>query len=179
LNIKYYYEIGYGNHLSPFIGMPWLLASTNLFTHSTPTNQNLYISVAHREMLPVVLTALGLYNDSSYINASHIKGALPLDQINYHRRWKSSKILLFLGHIALERLYCKSVANNGSFIRILVNSTLKTLPGCANGPGASCPLRRYIDYVDHRHKRYKNFSKVCQIHYNTTDLFTLYQKDDN
>jgi acid phosphatase len=125
LNIKYYYELGYGNDLSPIIGMPWLVASSNLFKDSNKTNENLYISVAHREMLPIILRSLGLYNDSAYINAEHIKYVLPLDQINYHRTWRSSEMIPFLGYLALERMDCTSDTHNGSFIRIILNSIPK------------------------------------------------------
>jgi acid phosphatase len=176
-DIKYYYELGYGNHLSPIIGMPWLVASSNLFKDSYKTDQNLYISVAHREMLPIILTSLGLYNDSAYINAENIKYALPLDQINYHRTWKSSKIIPFMGHVALERMDCNSDTHNGSFVRIIVNSIPKPLPGCSNGPGGSCPLSQYNNYINRRNGLYKNFSKACHVHSNSTnDSFTHFQK---
>ncbi|UJR29443.1 hypothetical protein I4U23_010655 [Adineta vaga] len=122
----------------------------------TCTDQNLYINVVHREMLPLVLTALGLYNDT---NQNQI---FPLNQINYQRKWKSSKFVPFLGHIALERLQCTSSSYNGNFIRILVNSEPQPLPGCASGPGASCPIVQYMSYIKNRDDSYEDFSKACQ-----------------
>ncbi|CAF3407061.1 unnamed protein product [Rotaria sp. Silwood1] len=172
-DIKYYYELGYGNDLSPSLGMPWVVASSDLFYRTT--DQNLYISVAHREMPPFILTALGLYNDSSSADVQTSNSTFSLHQINYGRIWKSSKFIPFLGRVALERLDCSSAMYNGSFVRVLINSVPKPLPGCASGPGASCPLEQYMHYVRKRNEQHSTFSKACNIHYRgTTDMLTVY-----
>lgn len=151
--------------------MPWVIASSHLLNDASNTKQDFYIGVAHRQMPPVILTALGLYNDSEYTAASNANSAFPLNQINYHRAWKSSEIIPFLGHVALERLNCMSAAYTGSFIRVLVNSSPKPLPGCSDGPGASCPLGQYMDYIKQRNELFEDFSKACGVNYeNTTDV---------
>jgi len=170
-DIKYHYELGYGNNLSPYLGIHWVKSMTDILSKSNYSNQNLYISVVHREMLPVVLVSLGLYNQSEYLQFT-------LNQINNDRIWKLSNIIPFLGRIQLERFTCSSIDYNGSFIRIIVNSKPKTIPGCSQGPGDSCPLQHFIDYVDQRYHKYKNFSNVCQLYHNYTfDFLTFFQKD--
>ena len=174
-DIKYYYELSYGNDLSPSLGMPWVVASSELLNRTTATDQNLYISIAHREMPPFILTSLGLYNDSSFGGAANTNATFPLDEINHHRLWKSGEFVPFLGRVALERLDCTSAAKNGSFVRVLVNSAPKPLPGCASGPGSSCPLKQYMAYIDARNGMFDDFSKACHIpQRNTSDMLTIY-----
>ncbi|CAF1293391.1 unnamed protein product [Adineta steineri] len=173
-DIKYHYSLGYGNVLAPSLGMPWVEASSDLLNYTTDTDQSLYINVVHREMPPLILTALNLFNDSNYVGAMNRNPTLPLDQINYQRAWKSSKFIPFLGHIALERLQCTSASYTGKFVRILVNSAPQALPGCANGPGASCPLAQYMDYVGDRDELYQDFTDACKMnHQNTTDVLSF------
>lgn len=160
-DIRYYYELGYGSNLSPSLGMPWIVATSHLLNQTVNSKQNLYISVAHRQMPPLLLTALGLYNDSEYITTSNKDPIIPLDKINYRRVWRSSDFITFSSQIALERLNCKSSAYFGSFVRILVNSAPKPLPKCSSGPGASCPLSQYLDYVKQRDDLFEDFSKAC------------------
>lgn len=172
-DIKYYYELSYGNDLSPSLGMPWVMASSQLLHRTNSEDQDLYISVAHREMPPFILTALGLYNDSSA--GSPANSTFPLDHINDHRVWKSSEFIPFLGRVALERLECGSTAFNGSFVRVLVNSAPKPLPGCRSGPGFSCPLEQYMKYIISRNGTFAEFSKACEIpHNNASNLLNIY-----
>lgn len=174
-DIKYYYSFGYGNNLSPSLGMPWVVATSDLLNATTATYQDLYISVVHREMLPFVLTALGVYNDSKDADGTHVNPTFPLDQINYQRAWKSSKFVPFLGHIALERLQCTSMVHTGKFVRILVNSAPQSLPRCTQGPGASCPLAQYMDYITRQDESFENFSNACKMNsQSTTNVLTFF-----
>ena len=167
-DIKYYYEIGYGNDLSPYLGIHWIKSLTDILTKSINSKQNFYISVVHREMLVVVLVSLGLYNQTEYIQGNNIKLIYPLNNINYDRLFKSSEIMSFLSRIQIEIFSCSSIDYNGSFVRILVNSLVKPLPGCSQGPGDSCPLIDFIHYINQRYEIYKNFSKICQNNYTST-----------
>ena len=163
-DIKYHYELGYGNHLSPYLGIHWVKAMSDTFKSK---DHKFYISVVHREMLPVVLVALGLYNYSNY----------PLEnRMNLDRPWRSSEILPFLGRIQLEVFSCSSIEFSGSFVRVIVNGNPKILPGCSQGPGFSCALTDFVQYVDQRYKTYQNFSQACQLNQTKTfDHLTFYQ----
>jgi hypothetical protein len=165
-DIKYHYELGYGNHLSPYLGIHWIKSITDILTKSKSFDQNLHISVVHREMLPIVLVSLGLFNQSTFL--------FPLNEINDDRIWKSSNIIPFLARIQFERFICSSIDYNGSFIRILINSKPKPIPGCSQGPAHSCPLQHFINYIDQRYRKYKNFSNICKLNYNYT--LNLFQK---
>ncbi|CAF0840388.1 unnamed protein product [Didymodactylos carnosus] len=174
-DIKYHYQLGYGADRSPSLGMPWVVASSNLLNEARTTDQDLYISFTHRQKPLLVLTSLGLYNNSCYAGVDDINTTFPLDQINHQRAWRTSELIPVLGHVALERLDCASVTHTGSFVRVLVNSIPKPLPHCASGPAGSCPLPHYMDYVQRRHALYEKFSKTCGVRYkNTTDVLAIY-----
>ena len=167
-DIKYHYELGYGNPLSPYLGIHWVKAMTDTFTSN---HQHFYISVIHREMLPIVLVALGLYNSSNNPQEN---------RMNLDRIWKTSEILPFLGRIQLELFSCSSIEFSGSFVRVIVNSNPKILPGCSSGPGFSCPLAHFVKYVNQRYEIYQNFSQVCQFNQTKTfDHLTFYQNKSN
>ncbi|KIP05851.1 hypothetical protein PHLGIDRAFT_483806 [Phlebiopsis gigantea 11061_1 CR5-6] len=53
-------------------------------THS-PFNQSLHLSFSHREQPPLVLTALGLFNNSAYYPRLNVNNTMPSDEINYGR----------------------------------------------------------------------------------------------
>ncbi|CAF1411314.1 unnamed protein product [Adineta ricciae] len=158
-DLKYFYEISYGNYLSTYLGMPWIKATVDLFSKEKQTKQNLFLSITHREMFPLILNALGLFNQTN----------LPLHQIDHQRLWKTSEILPFLARIAFERLQCGTEI----FIRILINSTPKPIPYCSQGPGQSCPLSLFLNYIQQRYLKFKNFSQICQ-NQNQMNHFTFF-----
>lgn len=169
-DIKYHYSFGYGNNLAPSLGLPWVVVSSDLLNSTAAKDQDLYISVVHREMLPFVITALGLYNNS-------MSNIFPLDKINYQRAWKSSQFVPFLGQIVLERLQCASVTHTGKFVRVLINTAPQTLPGCESGPAGSCSLADFTDYIDKRNDSFEKFSKACKMNdQNTTNVLTFFDK---
>jgi len=63
--------------------------------------QPLHIWFTHREEVPLVTGALDLFHGHNDQSAE-----MPLDHINYDRVWKTSEIIPFLGHVAIERLEC-------------------------------------------------------------------------
>lgn len=92
---------------------------------------------------------------------------MPTTHINYERAWKTSQILPFLANVALERLSCSATAGGNAtasqtnaaevtaqggeaeaYVRVLVNQAPVPLPGCSEGPGASCPLASFTTFVD-------------------------------
>lgn len=48
------------------------------------------------------------------------------------------------------------------FVRIIVNEAVVPIDDCQSGPGFSCPLQEFSDYVDHRLEG-RNFGEVCNI----------------
>lgn len=129
-DLKYSHMVGYGNALSPYLGMPWLNTTASLMgkfhkprhTNSTSSNhmddrenddgdddgkipdddgQRFFLSFTHREVPPFIVTALGLFNSSN----SH-QDEFPTDRINWARAWKMADLIPFLGHVGVEKLTC-------------------------------------------------------------------------
>ena len=86
---------------------------------------------------------------------------MPLDRINPDRLWRTSRILPFLGHITLERLRCEDATVH---VRVVINGAPQQLPGCAHGPGGSCPLHDgWEQYFAAREDRYGDFEGACAV----------------
>lgn len=177
-DIQYHYNVGYGNRISGHVGLPWFNSTANLLLDNGFDLEDLYISFTHRELPPMVLVAMGLFNNSAFGGSdSAINDTMPLDRINHRRAWKSSNILPFLGNIAIERLECSGSYGHedGDYYRVLVNSAPQPLPDCADGPGTSCSRAEFKKYVQNRVERFSGFSKECGVGYeNTTDVLNIY-----
>ncbi|KAI0332669.1 phosphoglycerate mutase-like protein [Cubamyces sp. BRFM 1775] len=196
-DLMYFYSIGYGNPIAPQLGLPWVRSSLDILSaNDTSTfNQTLYISFTHREEPPLVLTALGLFNNSAYYPGLDVNSTMPTDRINHQRAWRTSEILPFLGHVGVERLQCANASletssnstsgddgsedlwDDGAFVRVLVNGAPMPIPECQNGPGESCALGSFADYIAHRVAQYGDFIGACGINdtvTNRTDLLSIY-----
>ncbi|OAA72343.1 Histidine acid phosphatase, eukaryotic [Cordyceps fumosorosea ARSEF 2679] len=184
-DIRYHYNVGYGSSIAGYNGLPWLKATGELLM-SNPTNSSanssssvddLLVSFTHREMPPMVIVAMGLFNNSDFGGAPNVNDTMPTDRINYRRAWKSSNILPFLGNIAIERLRCSSSYGyeDGEFYRVLVNSSPQPLPSCADGPGTSCSRDAFGKYLQQRADMFTGFTGKCDATYkNSTDTMSLY-----
>ncbi|KAK7443232.1 hypothetical protein VKT23_015830 [Stygiomarasmius scandens] len=180
-DLNYFYGSGPGNPLSATVGHPWLKAVTDLFVvgpgntvdNGTLIPPPLIMGFTHDNNIPPLISALGLWN-SSLLPITH-RPPLPA------RQFRSSHLVSFLGNVALERMTCNiggpssaqamaqgvfhqanvlggSVVNahsNGTeqvFVRILANEAIIPIPECSSGPGASCPLEGFVEYVNGERK---------------------------
>ncbi|KAI0630488.1 phosphoglycerate mutase-like protein [Trametes polyzona] len=195
-DLMYFYSIGYGNPIAPQLGLPWVRSAFDILSaNDTRTfNQTLYVSFTHREEPPLVLTALGLFNNSAYYPSLNVNATMPTDRINHRRAWRTSEILPFLGHVGIERLQCANatvddagsgaadegaeyVGQDGAFVRVLVNGAPIPIPDCQDGPGEACSLGSFAEYIARRVAKYGNFIGACGINdtvANRTDLLSIY-----
>ncbi|KAH7141863.1 histidine phosphatase superfamily [Dactylonectria macrodidyma] len=182
-DVRYHYNVGYGNQVSGYVGLPWLNATAGILLNEYEDDQDLYVSFTHRELPPMVLVAMGLFNNSDFGgSASQINDTMPLDRINYRRAWKASNVLPFLSNIAIERLNCSESYgyDEDEYYRVLVNSAPQALPDCADGPGTSCSRKGFKDYIEERVEMFTGFSDACGVEYkNTTDMMSIYTDDSD
>ncbi|CAG1975421.1 unnamed protein product [Fusarium graminearum] len=178
-DVRYHYNAGYGNEVSGYVGMPWLNSTANLLMNKD-SDEDLYVSFTHRELPPMVLVAMGLFNNSEPgCSESQINDTMPLTKINYRRAWKSSHILPFLSNIAIERLNCTGSYGyeDGEYYRVLVNSAPQPLPACEDGPGTSCTRDSFEEYVQARVDKFTGFTDKCGVDYdNSTDILSIYHE---
>lgn len=181
-DIQYHYNVGYGNQVSGFVGLPWLNATANLLL-SGDSDEDMYVSFTHRELPPMVMVAMGLFNNSDFGGSeSAINDTMPLDRINYRRAWKSSHLLPFLGNLAIERLDCSGTYgyDDGDYYRVLVNSAPQPLPDCADGPGTTCSRSGFEQYIQDRADIFRGYSDKCGVDYdNSTDILSIYTDMDS
>ncbi|KAI0432197.1 histidine acid phosphatase [Xylaria sp. FL1042] len=181
-DIQYHYNVGYGNQVSGYVGLPWLNATAGLLM-SDRSDEDLYVSFTHRELPPMVVVAMGLFNNSAFGGSeSSINDTMPLDRINYRRAWKSSHVLPFLSNLAIERLSCHGTYgyDDGEYYRVLVNSAPQPLPDCVDGPGTSCSRDGFAKYIQDRVDAFQGFSEKCGVDYdNSTDVLSIYTDLDS
>ena len=173
----YHHELGYGNSLTPHLGIPYVNATAQLLLSASST-QDLYVSFTHREEPPFILAALNLFNASTFTGTNNPNASFPLDQINHQRAWKSSTFIPFLGNIAIERMECQSYGYGNTpttYMRVLVDSSPQPLPGCASGPAESCPADAFADMIRERSEIFGGFGKACEVDYkNSTDVLGIF-----
>lgn len=155
----------------------------------TNGHQSWNVYFTHREEPPVVAAALGLFNSSSSPGPwADIPNEGEEDGWDWRgweerakdRLWRTSELIPFLGHLALERLECVTphsdphprsdspdhsrAAEEGEtkpHVRVLVNETPQRIPACDSGPGGSCPLFQFLEYVAARSARFGDFDEQC------------------
>ncbi|KAH7418474.1 histidine phosphatase superfamily [Cadophora sp. MPI-SDFR-AT-0126] len=178
-DLKYSHMVGHGNPLSPYLGFPWLNTTSHLMSKfhkprhisstATPTpdpevpnddGQRFFLAFTHREVPPFIATALGLFNSSN----SHAE-EFPTDRINWSRSWKMAELIPFLGYVGIEKLTCNAVSldpgDDHEYIRIIANSAPRPIPGCEDGPGASCAFDSFVEFVRSGMEEYGDFDGIC------------------
>ncbi|KAI1379819.1 histidine acid phosphatase [Hypoxylon crocopeplum] len=178
-DIRYFYDVGYGNPLAAVIGFPWLNVTADLLLADT-ADEDMYISFAHRTLPQMSMIALGLYNNSAFGGSGEsINDTMPLDRINTRRAWRTSEATPCLGNLAIERLTCTGSYGfeDGDYFRALVNRAPQLIPDCIGGPGTSCPRSRFESFMQERAAMFGGYSERCQVDYdNSTDIVSFYDR---
>ncbi|KAK8057531.1 repressible acid phosphatase [Apiospora saccharicola] len=185
-DVRYHYNVGYGNEVAGAVGLPWFNATASQLMSESAEAEDLYISFTHRELPPMVLVAMGLFNNSAYGGSpATINDTMPLDRINYRRAWRASSILPFMSNLAIERLNCTGSYGyeDGDYYRVLVNSAPQPLDACADGPGTTCSRAGFESYLQERVDMFsgpKGFSEMCGVQYkNSTDSLSIYNDNSS
>ncbi|KAI5451922.1 hypothetical protein NCC49_001223 [Naganishia albida] len=118
--------------------------------------QLLHTFFTHRESPAFVATFLNLYNDT--VNGMPPASSPPaLDTRPEPRQWRTSELVPFLGHVALERFSCgvqepgvddKDTSND--YVRAMVNGKFERMIGCDDGLGSACKWDSFAKFVDSR-----------------------------
>lgn len=170
--------VGYESPVGSYLGVPWLNTSTHNIlaaggdkgehphydinkdpnlpgpggTPNSTHTQKLFAYFTHREEPPMALVALGIWNQTA-------QGPMTLDRRVQDRVWRTSHVLPFLGHVALERISC---SDEQDYVRTIVNGAVQKLDHCMSGPGQSCPLQQFLDFVASRMEEYGDIEGACK-----------------
>jgi hypothetical protein len=123
--------------------------------------QLLHTFFTHRESPAFVATFLNLYN--STVNGMPAASVPPvLDHRPEPRQWRTSELVPFLGHIALERFSCgQSLDGSDDYVRAMVNGKFERMIGCEDGLEGSCKWPTFEKWVDDRLESYSSWDEVC------------------
>lgn len=92
-------------------------------------------------------SGFGLNYDESY----------PTNAINATRNFRSSRVVTMGARLVTERITCAGE----SFIRFSINEEVVPLPGCQSGPGLTCPIAEFVQYMEARKAEVGDFITTC------------------
>ena len=147
-DVIHFYRSGPGNKYSRAMGWLWLNATTSLLREGPESAEPFYFSFIHDGDIVPMLASLGLFEDDK---------DLPITHIWEDRKWKTSQITPMGGRIILERMTCQGE----QYVRFNVNDGIVPLEACHTGPGRSCPLKDFEDYIKARGNKGGDFRTVC------------------
>ncbi|KAI9823486.1 MAG: acid phosphatase pho5 [Thelocarpon impressellum] len=151
-DVIHYYRAGPGNPYGRTLGFLWLNATANLLVQGPPAGP-LFFSFVHDGDIVPMLAALSLFPSPSGVEE------LPTTHVARDRAWRTSQVTPMGGRLIFERLSC--AGRREPFVRINVNDGVVTMPGCASGPGRSCPLDEFMKLVAERGVQAGDFREVC------------------
>ena len=169
-DLMFHFNTGYGNaDVAGALGHPWVNSMFKLLTapasEKMSGEQDMYISVAHADLVASVMVTLGLFNNSAFSGANDMAATMPLDRVNHERAWVTSDIVPFLGNVQMEKLNCSEAYGyrgpRGDYYRVLVNEAPQPLIGCVDGPAESCSRAGLERLWSEKTARFGDWAGVC------------------
>lgn len=99
---------------------------------------------------------LNLYNSTELAHPA--SEPLPLDHRVDGRSWRTSHLVSFLGHVALERFK----DDEESFARVVINGKQEVMGGCDDGVAGSCKWSTFEKWIEERVDRWSDWESVCE-----------------
>lgn len=175
LSSSFWCSNGPGSPTALARGSNWVNATRQVLLEGPEKSLPLVFTFAHETDIAPILAFLGI-DAAPNTNTSYVQA-----DAGYHL----SDVVPMGSRLVLERLVCttnqdddtNSSAFDGSqispnvtnanggksyYIRAISNDAVVPLNECQSGPGYSCPLQEYSDFVDRRLAG-REFSKVCNL----------------
>lgn len=189
-DIRYWYGLGPGTDLEQTMMMPYLNALVGLLQDgpgingtaangSTFTLPKLLMTFLNDGQLVELVTASGVFDNETALSGS---------EITEDRLFIASHFVSMRGTIAFERLNClvdggssNSTSNsstgpqlksrftnstssaNATYVRIKLNDAVYPVPSCQDGPGKSCLLSDYAEYISDKYAAEGNWAENCNV----------------
>ncbi|KPM42070.1 hypothetical protein AK830_g4473 [Neonectria ditissima] len=170
-DLRYYYGLGPGSGLPQKMMTPFLQSLTKVFTQGPDIDgtgsdgtspfkvPRLLMSFLNDGQLTELVTASGVFEKQKRLSEKHKDDG---------RLWIGSRFVSMRGTIAFERLNCEASrtstgSKNGTYIRIRLNDQVYPIPTCRNGPGYSCLLSKYVQYVEEKYVSQGDWAENCNI----------------
>ncbi|KAL3673083.1 hypothetical protein V7S43_002378 [Phytophthora oleae] len=147
-DLGYYYGSSYGVALAPTVGFPYAEAVTKLLNETKTTYcQKIFVAFSQDTQLNAMYSGFGLNFDETY----------PTNAINSTRNFRSSRVVAMGSRLVTERITC----SGESYVRFNINEQVVPLPGCQSGPGLTCPLSEFVQYMEARKTEVGDFVTEC------------------
>ncbi|RCK59087.1 Acid phosphatase PHO11 [Candida viswanathii] len=145
-DLEKYYTDGPSNPQNRFVGSILHNASLALLKDDINPNK-VWLSIAHSDDLAVYHAALGLFD---------IAEDFPTDYIPFPNPYSHASIAPQGARFYTEKLGC----GGESYVRYIVNEAVTSISTCADGPGFSCKLDDFEEYLNERIGGY-NITEEC------------------
>ncbi|EGV62411.1 acid phosphatase [Yamadazyma tenuis] len=137
-DLSFYYSAGPGHNLTKYVGWVQLNASLALLKDDD-NEQKIWLSFIHDTDIELFHSALGLFDTIE---------PLPNDQVRFTDTYHHIDPIPMGARVITEKF---SYSNDGeSYVRFIINNSVKPIKGCSSGPGFSCKLSDFEEYVEER-----------------------------
>lgn len=166
-DLGYFYGYGPGYNMSKVAGGLYVNATAEYIKQGKEAPNPLTFQFTHETILLNYITALGIFDDET---------TLPIDTIQFDRRFHTSQLIPMGGRVITERLACTNSTSGKDdiYVRVLVNNKVTPIPDCYSGPGFSCPLDDYLSIVE---KNVPEYASNCNITSETAPRYLSYLWD--
>jgi acid phosphatase len=167
--------IGFEYHKSLYFyycagpGFKWYVPTGSVYVNATRTLLNdgpeevgeMFWNFSHDTDITPILALLG-------IGVPPQNPPLDGNNIPFGQYYSISEVCPMGTHFTIERLNCDdaSISGKGIFVRFVLNDSVEPLPHCQDGPGFSCRLDKYNEWVD---SNVPSYAEACDIPSNWTN----------
>lgn len=154
-DLENYYSLGPGHNFTRTVSSQMLEASMKLLKQQ---QESIWLSFTHDTDLGIFLSSIGLQDDSE----------LPIDNIRFPNPYSAADLYPQGARVYVEKYQCKGT----SYVRYILNDAVVPLATCQNGPGFSCSMDNYQEYV--RERLAGNEFDKCELEKDSPAELTFY-----
>lgn len=164
-DLSFYYTSGPGNPNSKLAGYIALNATLRLLKDPPQDlpNNKIWLNFVHDTDLEIYHSALGLFDPIKNLSTSEID----FNNNNFHHIDLSP----MGGRLITEKFVNKK--DQQTYVRFIVNNSVKPLASCHNGPGFSCKLEDFLGYIDSRFNGI-DINQACNVNTSNPLLVNFY-----
>ncbi|KAL4886681.1 histidine phosphatase superfamily [Aspergillus karnatakaensis] len=161
-DLRYYYGTGAGAGKNMTVMYPVLQGIVDLLQEGPETTTEtgngteklppLIMAFTHDNQINELANILGVFDKQKPLSAK---------KVDSNRIYVSSRTSPMRGTIAFERLNCETRKGNSVNVRILINDAVYPIPSCRSGPGRSCPVDKYAEYITKQKSKYGSYASIC------------------
>ncbi|CUM66901.1 uncharacterized protein PRCAT00004586001 [Priceomyces carsonii] len=155
-DVDAYYSNGPGNNMTLAAASQMVLSSLKLLKDNSSENK-VWLSFTHDTDIEIFHASLGIINPSQDI---------PTDHIPFPNPYVHSSIVPQGSRTYTEKYKC----GDDSYVRFILNDAVIPINSCSTGPGFSCKLEDFEDYINERFEGV-SYEDQCQ---NSNALLTFY-----